>query len=238
MSRRAISVIGIVLLAIVVSVATGGWWYMAKGRFAFAGDTTHDFGQVAVLGRSVAVEHTFVLRNRRSVPVTIITAKASCGCTDIVPPSEPIEPGETIELPVTLNLSAAGHKGASIQLLLDDDTTQMLFVEAVGIRRERLTISTKRLALVRDEPMPLTITYELQDPDATPPDPQAAAPDGVEVEFKGWELMTEADRKGRAAKWRGLFEVVLRVDELPANAPMPLGVGEEPPVVVRFTVKP
>lgn len=235
MARRSVTLLGIVLLVVVIAGIGGGWWYMATGRYAFAGDISHDFGEVTILDQTATVEHTFELRNRRSEPIMIEGAKPSCGCTALELPTEPVAPGETIQLPVSMSLSAAGHKGASIALILSDGSVQRLFVEAVGLRRERMTVSTRQLQIPADGQATFTVLYALQDPDAQPPEPRCSPPDGLSIEFKGWKLVTPADEMRRAAKWRGLFHVTKTGDEPLRNAPVPVSVGETSPTVIRVS---
>ena len=59
-----------------------------------------DFGQAT---EGDIVEHKFKFRNTGNVPLTILKARASCGCTIPEYPDEPIPPGETGEITAKFN---------------------------------------------------------------------------------------------------------------------------------------
>ncbi|MCX2762685.1 DUF1573 domain-containing protein [Aquimarina muelleri] len=63
-------------------------------------ETTHDFG---VIDEGDIVEHKFTFTNTGAIPLVIISAKGSCGCTVSKWPKEPISPGAAAELLVTFN---------------------------------------------------------------------------------------------------------------------------------------
>ncbi|MGV6862665.1 MAG: DUF1573 domain-containing protein [Putridiphycobacter sp.] len=56
-----------------------------------------DFGTVVYPSEN---QHTFTFTNTGNSPLTIVSAKASCGCTIPNKPEEPIMPGETGEIDV------------------------------------------------------------------------------------------------------------------------------------------
>lgn len=68
--------------------------------------TTHDFGTIK---DGDAVTYTFIFTNKGTQPLTIQSAKASCGCTVPKWPKEPIAPGEKGEIQATFN--SKGKKG-------------------------------------------------------------------------------------------------------------------------------
>lgn len=55
-------------------------------------EETHDFGNVL---EGTVVEHTFQFKNTGKVPLTILNARSSCGCTIPEWPKEQIPPGGT-----------------------------------------------------------------------------------------------------------------------------------------------
>ena len=64
---------------------------MAESAITFTGAKTHDFGNVRESGGPVRCEFTFT--NTGDSPLVIVSAKASCGCTQPKYPTDPIKPG-------------------------------------------------------------------------------------------------------------------------------------------------
>ena len=62
---------------------------------------THDFGTIPEDGGKVTTEFTFT--NTGTAPLTIIDAKASCGCTSPVYPKKPVVPGAKGKISVSFN---------------------------------------------------------------------------------------------------------------------------------------
>ncbi len=60
----------------------------------------YDFGEVQ---EGDVVEHTFVFRNEGKVPLSILNARSSCGCTVPDWPKDPIPPGGTGEIKARFN---------------------------------------------------------------------------------------------------------------------------------------
>jgi hypothetical protein len=67
---------------------------------------SHDFGNVTADSN---VTHTFKFKNTGKTPITIFSAKGSCGCTQVVADTKPIKPGETSLITVTYHASASGE---------------------------------------------------------------------------------------------------------------------------------
>lgn len=72
---------------------------LAEARIVFSGEKTHDFGTIKEDGGAVSVEFPFV--NDGDTPLVIISATASCGCTQPKYPTEPIKPGKKGVIKVT-----------------------------------------------------------------------------------------------------------------------------------------
>jgi hypothetical protein len=68
-------------------------------RITFA-EKEFDFGEVK---EGAIVEHSFRFTNTGGVPLTIYSARSSCGCTVPAWPEEPLAPGESGEIKVTFN---------------------------------------------------------------------------------------------------------------------------------------
>lgn len=72
---------------------------LAEARIVFSSEKTHDFGTIKEDGGAVSVEFPFV--NDGDTPLVIISATASCGCTQPKYPTEPIKPGKKGVIKVT-----------------------------------------------------------------------------------------------------------------------------------------
>lgn len=70
-------------------------------------EMVYDFGTAKETAGTV--EHTFVLKNTSKVPVSILTAIPSCGCTVADYDRKPIMPGKDGE--VKIKFALAGQKG-------------------------------------------------------------------------------------------------------------------------------
>ncbi len=66
----------------------------------------HDFGTI---NEGDKVETEFILTNKGEADLVIIDAKASCGCTVPVKPSEPIKPGKSA--PIKVSFDSNGKPG-------------------------------------------------------------------------------------------------------------------------------
>jgi len=232
----------LVLLAVpllLIAALGWGWWYMAAGRFPLRGDMHHDFGEVAIYGRSARVVHTFHLRNRTSRTVIIERISQSCGCTEVRESTRTIEPGQTVDIAVTLSLSRAGKKSANVGLVLSDFGVQRLWFQAVGRKEMGLWGGRFSLDLVPGEPTPLLIFAAIQNSDDEPQTPTAESPEGVAVSFVKWEQVRQRDpKKKTAAEWRGTFIVELQADVLPADALLRIGLGQAEPLSIALVKKP
>jgi len=60
-------------------------------------EVNHDFGNVIYPSENM---YTFKFKNTGNEPITIVSAKASCGCTIPNKPEEPVLPGEIGEIDV------------------------------------------------------------------------------------------------------------------------------------------
>lgn len=112
-----------------------GWlvlqWAM---RGPLAGQTHHDFGDVAIPVEGPAIlTHTFQLTNRTRAPLTIFAARPDCGCltTNAAFPIT-IAPHERIDLPITMQYLGSDPRGKTVHIRLDLGETggQSLWVKA------------------------------------------------------------------------------------------------------------
>lgn len=68
----------------------------------FAGATTHDFG---IAPRGAQLKHTFKLTNIYKVPLDVTDLRVSCGCVHPDMPVKTVQPGETVNLNITMDAS-------------------------------------------------------------------------------------------------------------------------------------
>lgn len=71
----------------------------ASAQLSFV-NTTHDFGEIE---EGAQPQHTFVLTNDGSAPLTLRSVRPSCGCTAPSFTAEAIEPGDTGEVVVAFD---------------------------------------------------------------------------------------------------------------------------------------
>jgi hypothetical protein len=99
-------------------------------RGPLSGETVHDFGTVDVRpGETTELTHTFHLTNPKDEPITIRAVRPECACVRPIRARFTIEPGESIDLPITMDFKG-GDKTVLIHLDLDEDGWQVLKVHA------------------------------------------------------------------------------------------------------------
>ncbi|NNF44405.1 MAG: DUF1573 domain-containing protein [Phycisphaerales bacterium] len=230
--RRVPLILGLLLLLLAGAAATG-WWYMAIGRHPFSGPFRHDFGEVAITGRAVTVEHTFSLRNRTDTPIVIENSRSGCGCAVAELSTDTVAPGESVEVRVALTLSNAGRKVTNVTLLLRDHDPLPLVVVATSIKETGLSASNDEVRLFPERTTPLLIFAEVQSTDEMPPPPEISATEGIDVTFVGWELLAPRRPEYKhAARWRGRTRVTLARETLDLDAHIRVELGDAEPLVV------
>jgi len=93
-----------VLISIAIAIPASAKKKEAKIDFK---EECYDFGQVSV--KKGSVSHEFTFTNTGNSNLTIINAKADCGCTKPVYSEEPIAPGKTGKIKVTFIPNGKGH---------------------------------------------------------------------------------------------------------------------------------
>jgi hypothetical protein len=73
----------------------------------------------------------FKIKNTGEVPVAIVRAEGSCGCTQIVYPPEPIKAGETGIIKATYNAASQGVFTKTIKVTLSDGDAETLTIKGV-----------------------------------------------------------------------------------------------------------
>lgn len=87
------------LLLILTAVMSLGVVYAADDKNIAFAEKSYDFGTVKA--DDPIVTHEFVFTNNADVPLTVMSASASCGCTGAKYTSEPVKPGEQGKIIVT-----------------------------------------------------------------------------------------------------------------------------------------
>jgi hypothetical protein len=77
-----------------------------NGPVAKFDQTVHDFGE---LTQSSPATASFLLTNDGNEPLLISSANASCGCTNLSWPKDPILPGKSVTISATYNAAAIGN---------------------------------------------------------------------------------------------------------------------------------
>ncbi|MCM1067804.1 MAG: DUF1573 domain-containing protein [Muribaculaceae bacterium] len=94
--------------------------------------TTRDFGAFDEDMGPVSTDFSFV--NTGSEPVSIIAARASCGCTSPQYPREAIAPGDTARITVTYDPAGRpGRFSKYVSVNLSDDTNTKLYVKGTVV---------------------------------------------------------------------------------------------------------
>ncbi len=88
--------------------------------------TTLELGEVK-LGESVDLRFEFT--NESDVPVTIVEAKGSCGCTDVKVALETINPGESSTITARFNAKSEGafRKNIRVKTTASEEYTYLYF---------------------------------------------------------------------------------------------------------------
>lgn len=147
--RRALmimgGVIGIVALA-------AGVYALTLGRSPLAGDRFYDFGYILIpAGESApSAEHTFTLTNRTGQPLTIRNVRISCGCTAADYTTGVVQPGEQLEVKVTLNVTRNGLSEQQAFIETAERGVHTLTVRGIGKLQPQLRTNRPRLDLNHD----------------------------------------------------------------------------------------
>ena len=81
-----------ILLLLLTAVMSLGVAYADDDSDITFAEKSYDFGTVK--SDVPIVEHEYIFTNNADVPLTILSASASCGCTCAKYTSEPVKPGE------------------------------------------------------------------------------------------------------------------------------------------------
>lgn len=241
-------IILIVALALAAAVSSGAWayWYFLI-RGPLAGETYHDFGEVPLGDGLTRVEHTFNLTNRLSRPLNIVGIRPDCGCLTVNDMRLTLQPGDSLNLPISLQ-AKIGERIALIHVLFDDDTQAMLKVRAVGKPPPTLRLANladgATVTLGPDGTAEFGImldTYELYDAPALPKITSSHPTLTAEFVQAAWTLQHRPkDVKYSPTTWEARVRVRITGDAamLPGDAAITLEMPLAKPLLVQVRRQP
>lgn len=196
-------------------------------------DGSFHAGIVEIDNPPLLIEHEFLLRNVSSNVVRIEGAKATCGCTEFVPPDPQIDPGEEIVIPVSLRLENTGPKSGGVVLLLDNGERVNLTMSAVGKRLKPIRIAPNPLSL-RGRSVRPVMTMEWHSDTEAPQMATLTTTNGLLVETEPWALKAKADGKGRPSLWWARLVITERPDSA-GGGMLTAQSGDLPPTTIDVT---
>ena len=220
--------------AVVVVLLVGLVVWILTRSGPLQGQTLFDAGSVRIETSPFLVHHDFVLTNVSDATVNIDGARATCGCTEFVPPDSTIEPGESIVIPVSLKLEMSGRKKGGVVLMLNGGSQINLVMAATVERAFPLSISPNPMDLTAR----IVIPYmDLEWPhDGPPPVSQIEATEGLVVEAGRWKLKATANSSnGRPAIWTSKMRVTPPRSIGPGSITVQVGNLEPTTVEVIWT---
>jgi len=170
MTRRTV-IIGLLLCAVFAIIFAGVLF--VRSRTGLAGPTIHDFGVVEIVGAARTVDHAFTLTNTTGRPLHIDRVRTSCSCTKALVGTSVVNPGETFEVDVSVELTESVPKKERAFVEFRDFGVRIFTVEARGRRVNpiRNAITTCDIDDAGTATLPITVevwssdapTFELVD---------------------------------------------------------------------------
>ena len=197
----------LITVGIVLGVLAAAGWWLVEGSVPISGERSHDFGPVEVPG-VVQLKHTYVLTNRSRSPISIAAIRPGCGCTTVDFPKDAIAPGASFEIPIVLNLTAAGEKKTKLTMLLDGiEEPVRLFVRAVGLKPWSAEAVDPFFIPEPGMPSFFAVHVARQGGEGdVPPVPEIRGPEVLGLEFDRWETLYLADADENApSRWHAVF---------------------------------
>lgn len=107
-------------------------------------ETEANFGKIE---EGEKASHVYVFKNNGNVPLLIISAKGSCGCTVPYFPKDPIMPGETSEIEVEFNSkNKSGRRNQKVVVTANTDPKQtFLYLKGEIMIKETASIEEAKL---------------------------------------------------------------------------------------------
>jgi hypothetical protein len=224
--RRPLWPAALIVLALAALVA----WIMLRSG-PLQGETNYDAGVVRIETSPHYVHHEFELTNESSSPVRIDGAKATCGCTEFIQPDSTVDPGETIVIPVSLELTMSGHKKGGVVLMLGDGSRVHLVMSATVERAFPLAVSPNPVDLSKRGMRPYV---DIEWPgDERPPLAVVTTTGGAIAEAGPWKLKANASASnGRLAIWTAKMRIEKPQGNVAGPGSMTIQVGDTPAITV------
>ena len=190
-TKRLTPMQGVAILILLLVALLAAWWTLRAATASPLQPTvsgTHDFGVVLISGKKETVDHTFLLKNTSDRALRILKTVPSCGCTWAGEGEPNLAPGATMELPVTMSVKESHKIDSNIKVVLEDETTLVLWLSAEG----RMATGMRHL--------PEFLRLKPRHPDATgqlflewwqetpPPAPTFEMDETLEAKFLVWQL--------------------------------------------------
>lgn len=181
----------ILIIALIAGLLLSGgafayWKLLVQGPFA--GETTHDFGDVPLFSETEKLDHAFHLTNRLSHPLTIVAVRPECGCLTVRDVRRTLQPGESFDLPVTL-VARAGKREVPIDVAFEDGSMTTLRVRAFGRLQSVMRFDPSGFSPKDDGQVDIAFqlwTYDTHDDPLAPS--ITTVGDDVHAEFAGWTM--------------------------------------------------
>lgn len=94
----------------------------------------YDFGEIK---QGIPQVAEFELKNTGEKPIIILNAKASCGCTNVKYPKEPILPGKSAKVTTTYNAAARGMFNKTVTVHLSTkDNVHVLKLKGTVVKKD------------------------------------------------------------------------------------------------------
>ena len=120
----------LILTALFMSFSMMSFTQEEEKKAVYVEKETHDFGTINESNGKVSA--TFVVHNDSDKPITLVSVRASCGCTTPQWSKEPIEPGKTSEIAVSFN--PKGRSGAvnkRVTVKTDSGETLVMYIKGI-----------------------------------------------------------------------------------------------------------
>jgi|GEM_PF-3148892 len=236
MSIMAKRVLHLILLAI-FSIGVIGILLFSLSPDVLIGEKEHHFGVVQIERPNETLMHTFYLQNNTNHPLQLKDAIPSCGCTTVEFNNEMVDPGETFELPVTLDLQRSRYRSAKVRLEFESGEVEVLLIDAFARFKQPLKCMppTIQVAQGDKEGTQCVLAFECFKP-GVPLNPTFKTPASVVVEMDHWHRSNQSDNnRGTPNDWTVPFTINLDGD-LPKNSTLDIKIGDFPVLQVPLVL--
>ncbi len=193
------------------------------------GKKEHHFGVVQIERPSETLMHTFYLQNNTSHPLQLKDAVPSCGCTTVEFNNEIVNPGESFELPVTLDLQRSRYRSAKVRLEFESGEVEVLLIDAFARFKQPLKCMPPTIQVAQGDKEGTQCVLALERFEPGPPlNPIFKTPASVVVKMERWHRSTQSDsNRGTPNDWTVPLTINLDGD-LPKNSTIDIQIGDFP----------